>query len=179
MLDPCSQLVAEAKSSIKGGESKPSVGTALTRKCLAQQIAPFVSGFRTQIEGTFWTLGKQPGPRWSSRWCCCLVIKWRSSNTEGRQSSIKKLQVTLLLTIQLQSYLKICWIQRVFSKGTYQARPCCSHGRTLLQRFTGHVVYENLMSFLIVANSLVLGLQALSLSWDCLWASQIWSNFSL
>ena len=139
----------------------------------------FCSGFRTQIEGTFWTLGKQPGPRWSSRWCCCLVIKWRSSNTEGRQSSIKKLQVTLLLTIQLQSYLKICWIQRVFSKGTYQARPCCSHGRTLLQRFTGHVVYENLMSFLIVANSLVLGLQALSLSWDCLWASQIWSNFSL
>lgn len=40
MLDPCSQLIAEAKSSIKGGESKPSIGTALTRKCLAQQIAP-------------------------------------------------------------------------------------------------------------------------------------------
>lgn len=39
---------------------------------------------------------------------------------------------------------------------------CCRYGRTLLQRLTGHVIYENVMSFLIVANSLVLGLQALS-----------------
>jgi len=84
-----------AKSSIKGGESKPSVGTALTRKQTA----------RSKMEQQMVLLS-------------------------GDQ--VEKLQ----------------------------------YRRTLLQRFTGHVVYENLMSFLIVANSLVLGLQVQVLADD-------------
>ena len=116
--------------------------------------------------------GRQLEPRWSNRWCCCLAIKWNGSSSEGQSpgsftwrkfgsqvrnvlAEIGEMEISLMPK-NINGLHKILLADSTSSSHQTSVE---SQNRTWLQRFTSHWIYENVMSFLIVANSLILGLQ--------------------